>query len=204
MDRSWWRDIERSPANGVTIEQMEGRQEVVSLFWEQLPASAQLIGTVPVGSKVTANISPQANSEWLLSFQITEPNGTVINKQVTTTLTSNYAAGIGTSAQWINEDPSNGDGQLYPLANTDVVSFTGAEANNRPLNSSSFTVSSVALVNQAGNPLIAPSVLGTDGESFTTKAVTSQSVRGWGGRSARHFSPRVRAHFGNFHFGNIR
>ena len=88
-------------------------------FGEKLPDVAQNVMSIPIGSTISVNISEPtgSNSTWNLTFTSTSPNGTTQTKTISTTLDSSYAQGIGTSAEWISEDPSNVNGQLVPLAN---------------------------------------------------------------------------------------
>jgi hypothetical protein len=151
-----------------TIEQLEGRREVAMLFWEKLPSPANLVMTIPVGSKVSAAISTQNGSDWSLDFDVVEPGGKVASKHITVTLDKAYAAGIGTSAEWISEDPAEGNGSLYPLANTGVVTFTDATVNGRPISASGNQVHPTALVDAWGRVRIVPTALYASGSSFST------------------------------------
>jgi hypothetical protein len=156
-----------------TVEQIENGQPVAELFWEQLPSTAQNVMTVPIGSTISASIAPSADSSstWNLTFTINGQSQTQVIPPVT--LSSSYAQGIGTSAEWISEDPSNQNGQLYPLANMGTVSYRSAMVNGKLLDSPGNQVQPVAMISQNGNVLIAPSALGTDGESFSTNVISS-------------------------------
>jgi hypothetical protein len=160
-----------------TIEQIENGQATAAVFWEQLPAAAQDVMTVPIGSVVSVRIGQAADpsSEWNLTFTASTPGGETKTKTITVTLDSAYAQAIGTSAEWISEEPSNENGQLYPLANMGTVKYTAALADGQPLNSSGNQVQPVALVS-GRNVLIAPSALGTDGNSFSTSVLSSGSL----------------------------
>ncbi len=180
-----------------TIEQFQRNREVVTLFWEQLPDAAQNLVTVPVGSHITATISTQDGTDYSLTFQVVEPNGQTVTQNVSTTLSSEYAAGIGTSAEWISEDPSTANGGLYPLANTGSVEFTDAMANNAPINVASNQVQPLALVDSSREVRIAPTTLYPDGTSFSTISIGGQSVS-WGNRRYWHeFRPRTRGFYWN-------
>lgn len=162
-----------------TSEQLENGQLVTELFWEQLPDPAQTVMTVPIGSTINANISPSTNSSltWNLTFTMNGQSQTQTIPPVT--LDSSYALGIGTSAEWISEEPTTQNNQLVPFAKMGTVKYQSALVNGRPLNSSGNQVQPVALVSCNGNILIAPSVLGTDGESFSTRSldtVTGRSI----------------------------
>ncbi|MFT8872911.1 MAG: G1 family glutamic endopeptidase [Sporolactobacillus sp.] len=170
-----------------TIEELSGRQETTELFWEQLPAAAQDIGTVPVGSKVTASITPKTADTWLLIFSIAEPGGQKLVKTISATVAAGYAAGIETSAEWISEDPSDGNGNLYPLANTGMVNYTNVRADGLPLNAVGNVVHPLAVTDTASRLQLIPSDLTAGGAAFYTENVTGNAM-GFGlNESARHF-----------------
>ncbi|GLG01506.1 hypothetical protein Alches_15450 [Alicyclobacillus hesperidum subsp. aegles] len=158
-----------------TTEQMVNGQQEVDVFWEKLPASANSVMTIPVGSSVAATIDKGNGSTWNLSIRVTTPSGQTESKSITVSLSNRYAANIGTSAEWISEDPSTEQGDLYPLANAGTVQFTNATVDGQPITASGNTVQSVAMVDNAGDILISPSSLGTDGESFSTTTLGTTS-----------------------------
>jgi hypothetical protein len=158
-----------------TIEQLQNGQPVAEVFWEQLPSPAQNVMTVPIGSTIKASISQSAvsSSTWNLTFTVNGQSQTQTISPVT--LDSSYVQGIGTSAEWISEDPSNQNGQQFPLANMGTVSYQSATVNGSPLNSAGNQVQPFAMVSNNGNVLIVPSTLGTDGESFSTTVPSSSA-----------------------------
>ncbi|WP_206831923.1 G1 family glutamic endopeptidase [Alicyclobacillus fructus] len=164
-----------------TLEQVVNGQTQVQVFWEKLPAAANTILTVPVGSKVSAAIHQASGSTWVLSLQAVTPSGQTLSKSVSVNLSSAYAAHIGTSAEWISEDPSTIRGGLYPLANSGTVQFTDATVNGQPLDASGNQVQPVAMVDSFGNVRIAPSSIGSDGESFSTTTYSADSAPSWTG-----------------------
>ncbi|SPF48403.1 Peptidase A4 family [Candidatus Desulfosporosinus infrequens] len=156
-----------------TVEQIQNGQPVIEVFWEQLPSSAQNVMAVPAGSTIEATIAetPGVNPTYNFTFTV---NGQTPSQTISpVTLDSDYAQAIGTSAEWISEDPSNQNNQLYPLANMGTVSYQSATVNGRPLNDTMNEVQPDALVSSNGNILIVPSSLGPDGESFTTSVPTT-------------------------------
>ncbi|WP_242832400.1 G1 family glutamic endopeptidase [Desulfosporosinus orientis] len=156
-----------------TIEQIQNGEPVADVFWEQLPSAAQTIMTVPIGATITASISKATDSTWNLSFTV---NGETPTQTIpSVTLDESYAQGIGTSAEWISEDPSNANGQLYPLADMGTVQYQDAMANDNPINDSTNTVQPVALVSRNGSVLITPSELGADGQSFSTSVIAANT-----------------------------
>lgn len=166
-----------------TIEQ--GNSKTAELFWEQLPQSAQNVAAVPVGSQIRANIETTDGTDFTLSFDVTEPSGKTLTKSISVTLTNDYAKGIGSSAEWISEDPSDANGNLYSFANTGTVTFSGAEANSLPINAPSFTVTPLAMINARGQMEAVPSALSSDGESFSISR-SNQVVR----TNTRVFHPK--------------
>ncbi|WP_425806453.1 G1 family glutamic endopeptidase [Desulfitobacterium sp. Sab5] len=163
-----------------TIESIENGQPKAELFWEKLPDAAQSIVTVPIGSTVTASIAPEDSTDtvWNLTYTVNIPDGQTQTNTIKVTLEAAYAQEIGTSAEWISEDPSNQKNQLYPLANMGIVKYNSARVDDQPLNASGNKVTPVAMVSKKGDVLIAPSVLGSDGESFSTTVLATQTENG--------------------------
>ncbi|HVJ49289.1 G1 family glutamic endopeptidase [Desulfitobacterium sp.] len=186
-----------------TIEQMENGQAVAEIFWEKLPDVAQSVITVPIGSTINAGISEAegSSSSWNLTYTVKTPEGETQTQTIPVTLDSSYTQKIGTSAEWISEDPSNQKSQLYPLADMGTVTYNSALVEGQPLNSSDNKVNPVAMVSKNGNVLIAPSTLGNDGESFSTTVIatnnnnSSPSVKGHNPNSNQGRIPNNRRHF---------
>lgn len=160
-----------------TLEEVENGQAVAEIFWEKLPDVSQNIISVPINSTINVSISKSSNSTWNLTFAVTEPNGRTQTKTISTTLDSSYEQGIGTSAEWISEDPSNDNNQLYPLADMGTVKYQSAMVNGDLLNASSNKVNPVAMESSNENVVIYPSTIGTDGGSFTTTTNLSLTSR---------------------------
>lgn len=161
-----------------TMETLENGQTTAEVFWEQLPDVAQNIMSVPVGSTVSASISPDQTTAntWDLTVNATEQNGQTQTQTqtVSTTLETSYAQGIGTSAEWISEDPSDANNNLVPLANMGTVNYSFATVDGQALNASGNTVEPVAMISSTGVITIAPSALGSDGKSFSTTISSSK------------------------------
>ncbi|WP_333887028.1 G1 family glutamic endopeptidase [Clostridium sp.] len=180
-----------------TMEQLENGQPVAVVFWEQLPDVAQNIMTIPINSTISVNIYNSSGSTWNLTFTATTPSGEVKTKTISTTLDSSYAEGIGTSAEWISEDPSDVYGNLVPLANTDIVKYESAKVNGNSLSDSSNTIRPVAMESSSGNIVIYPSSLGSDGESFTATTAVSGNKSNSRPNSNQNYTPNVRHRFDN-------
>ncbi|AGK95790.1 G1 family glutamic endopeptidase [Clostridium pasteurianum] len=161
-----------------TMEQIENGQPMAEVFWEQLPDVSQNVMSVPIGSIINVSISNSSSSSsiWNLTFTVRTPGGKTQTQTIPVTLDSSYAQGIGTSAEWISEDPSNQNSQLIPLANMGIVKYQSALVNGQPLNALGNNVQPVAMVSSNGTVMISPSELGTDGESFTTTTSTTATT----------------------------
>ncbi|MFL0198228.1 G1 family glutamic endopeptidase [Clostridium sp. WILCCON 0269] len=177
-----------------TIEQMENGQPTAEVFWEQLPDVAQDVISVPIGSTIKVSIAESSSSTWDLTFTVNTSGVQTQTQTISTTLDSSYAQGIGTSAEWISEDPSDTNGQLVPLANMGTVQYQSAMVNGQALNASGNTVQPIAMVSSSGAIVISPSELGTDGESFTTTSTNSTSSVSTGGHRLRRFPKRTLRH----------
>ncbi|MDQ0189126.1 hypothetical protein JI721_10920 [Alicyclobacillus cycloheptanicus] len=168
-----------------TVEQNENGKPVAEVFWEKLPATATNLMTVPLGSTVQASITKSSGSTWDLNITVKTPGGQTQRKTIPVSLSSAYAQGIESSAEWISEDPSGPDNQLYPLANMGTVSYQDALVNGAPLNASGNEVQPVVLVDANGNVEIAPSAVGADGASFSTVTLATSSAGASAGRTPR-------------------
>lgn len=159
-----------------TIEEFSGNQSVANVFWEQLPDTAKEVLSVPIGSTINAKIAKSTGSTWLITVNATTPAGKALSKTVPVTLSGSYATGIESSAEWVSEDPSNGKGNLYPLANMGTVNYSNATVDGLSMNSTANQVSPIAMVNQnTGNILVAPSTLEGTGASFSTSTLSTAS-----------------------------
>ncbi len=182
-----------------TIEEEENGQPMAEVFWEKLPDVAQNVLSVPIGSKVTVNISEATSSTWNLTFSATSPAGQTQTQTITEDLDSSYDGGVGTSAEWISEDPSDANGQLVPLANMGTINYQSATVDGQLLNSAGNTVKPVALVSSSQNVLIYPSIVGADNESFSTTSVTSGTTTTGSGRGRINTGSGTRIGSGSSH-----
>lgn len=112
---------------------------------------------------------------WDLTYTVTTLDGRTQTQTIAVTLNSTYAQEIGTLAEWISEDPSNENSQLYPLANMGTVNYSSAKVDGQPLNASGNVVTPVAMADKSGNVLIAPSSLGSGGESFSAAVLVTET-----------------------------
>ncbi len=150
-----------------TIEQKHANgNPTADVFVEKLPNHAQNVMSVPLGSKISASITPAGNNQWTLSVSATY-NGQTRNKSVTMNISPRYAQGMETSAEWIFEDPANTQGSLYHLGKTNPVTFGHVEANGQAIG----TASALIMTGRAGQPRVEPTMM-------KKGAFTIQDVRG--------------------------
>jgi hypothetical protein len=146
-----------------------GTQDIIShggrvttvAFIELLPNAGQAIPvSVSSGDSVTVSLTERTTNQWHITFQ-NNTNGQVYT--TTVVYTSSFA-----SAEWIEEAPSK-DHKILSLDNFGTVKFsqgltiegghqvTIARSNAQP----------IILVNKSRQTLAAPSLLNSDGASFT-------------------------------------
>jgi hypothetical protein len=130
-------------------------------FIEMLPNAGQAIPvSVSSGDSVTVSLTEHTTNQWQITFQ----NNT--NGQVYTT-TVVYASSFA-SAEWIEEAPSRGH-KILSLDNFAAVQFSRGltiESGHRATIAQS-NAQSIILVNKSNQTLAAPSLLYSDGASFT-------------------------------------
>jgi hypothetical protein len=138
-------------------------QVTSNAFYETLPAAAQTIVSLVIspGDAMVASVTETSTSQWTISLEDTT-NGESFSDNLTYTSTNS-------SAEWIEEDPSFLSGAQVPFDNFGAVSFTGASSIDSGMNTT-LTVGnaqSILLVDSDNNALATPSVIGSDGESFS-------------------------------------
>jgi len=152
-------------------------QVTTTAFYELLPdASIQIPNlSVKPGDSVTVTVSQQSSGQWLVNFN---DNTTNQNYQTTVSYTSSTS-----SAEWIEEAPSNGTNVL-PLDNFGTVQFSDGTTtqNGTQVSISGSSAHAIAMVNNGGQALATPSPLGTEGASFTvtrSSAVSNTPIPGF-------------------------
>jgi hypothetical protein len=148
-----------------------GANQVQYQAWfETLPQTTQQIPlTVNAGDSVTGSVTQTSSGEWQVSFRDNTTGG-----QYATQIA--YASSLS-SAEWIEEAPSDQDG-IMPLDQFGAVSFSSAYAvlNGSQVNILNSGATPLSMANHANQVVAAPSVLNSDGASFTvsrTSAVAS-------------------------------
>jgi hypothetical protein len=151
---------------------------------EMLPQYSHPI-PMPVhpGDSVTVTIAQQQSGDWQISFKDNTTGGTYER-------TVQYNSSLS-SAEWIEEAPSGGRGGIMPLDNFGTIQFSNATAveDGKTVNLKQAGAQPVTMINASDQPLVTPSVIGSDGASFTATRTTNNSSTG-GGRSGAF--PRTR------------
>ncbi len=139
------------------------------VFYEALPAPASSVVGFKVlpGDTIIVSIIESATNSWTITIQDT-------TQKETFTKTLNYTSSLS-SAEWIEEDPSKTNGQLYPLDNFGTVSFsqTSATANGASDNLAQLNANSIMMVNSTGATVAQPSAIGSDNASFSVQYKSS-------------------------------
>jgi hypothetical protein len=149
---------------------------------EMLPADSQQVAlAVEPGDSVTVSISETSRGSGAWHIAITN-NMTAAMYQTDVKYRSSES-----SVEWIEEAPSGQNGVL-PLDDFGTVSFTGATAtqNGENVTLGQVGASPITVLNASRQPLAVPSVIGSDGESFsvtrTSSPATSTTGHGLPGR----------------------
>lgn len=153
-----------------TVETMDNGQAENVLFWEKLPNAANDWLTLPAGATVSASIAPvSANSNTFLLKAVVSDNGQTQTYTKEVEVSPAYQEAMGTSADWISEDPSDVSLNLIPLAQMGTIRYTNATANGLPILQSDASTEPMALVGTDGQTvLVQPSQLYQGDTSFYT------------------------------------
>ncbi|MBV9580318.1 MAG: hypothetical protein JO057_17155 [Chloroflexi bacterium] len=131
---------------------------------ETLPQASHPVPlTVNPGDSISISIDqvPQSQDQWQVSFT----NNTTGQKfQVN----ENYSSSMS-SAEWIEEAPSAGRGQLIPLDNFGSIDFTQGSTvkDGQTVDIADAGAKPITMVARASRQTAKPSSLGADGSSFT-------------------------------------
>lgn len=136
---------------------------VIGAFYELLPNSAITIPnvTISAGDTINASINEIGSGEWTISItDVTDSESFSINVSYTSS---------NSSAEWVEEDPSDISGNLVPFDNYGSVDFTQAltTANGTSVDLAKIGAQSVAMVNSSNQIISSPSAIGSDGASFS-------------------------------------
>jgi hypothetical protein len=154
----------------------ENGQIVYQAWYETLPnASTPVSLTVNPGDSVTATLtneggSANSTSNWLITIK-----DNTTNQQYSQTVSYNSSE---SSAEWIEEMPSDTADSFIPLDNFGSIAISNGTATLNGVSENILETGAHAVSMTNGeNYLAQPSVLGTDGESFTvTRSSASSDV----------------------------
>jgi hypothetical protein len=143
-----------------------------SAFYELLPDNSTPIDSMSIsaGDQVTANIKETSDDVWSIKIEDTT-TGQVY--QTTVDYDSSES-----SAEWIEEDPSDGNSQI-PFDNFGTVDFSNGSTLDNGSNESisSSSAQALTLENSDGEELADVSSLGSNGSSFNVVRTTASSVQ---------------------------
>ncbi|HZP94845.1 MAG TPA: G1 family glutamic endopeptidase [Candidatus Limnocylindria bacterium] len=128
---------------------------------EMLPASSRPVSlSVAPGDSVTVTIAQKSGADWTITIK----NNTTGGRYSTTV---QYRS-TNSSAEWIEEAPSIGRGTVA-LDSFGAVRFTGASAvrDGKTLDLGALGAEAITMINGSRQAIATPSVIGSDGSSFT-------------------------------------
>jgi hypothetical protein len=147
---------------------------------EMLPASSKSISlSVNAGDSVTVSITQKAGLDWLISMKNNTTGGAY-------STTVQYRSS-NSSAEWVQEAPSVNRGTV-PLDDFGTLKFTGASAvrDGNTLTLDALGAQGITMVNGARQALAVPSVIASDGTTFSVTRTQAQSTSSSGtGRRRR-------------------
>lgn len=146
-------------------------QDQVTAFYELLPDNSVQITNLNIspGDKISASINEVSSGDW--NITLTDDN----NGQ-SQTINTYYDSSLS-SAEWIEEDPSDGVSQI-PLDNFSVVNFSDAYTTDNGTKQSiaASNGQAITMINQADETLASTSALGSDGTSFSVSRTDASTV----------------------------
>lgn len=181
-------DLIQAGTQDVTV----GNQHQFQSWFETLPeASKQVPLPVAPGDSISVEITESAPGSGVWSIDMTN-NTSGQSYQTTVHYTSSES-----SAEWIEEAPAAQSGNATTIAPLDAfgsVSFSGATAteNGQTVDLARAGAREITLLNSASQPLAVPSIVGSDGSSFTvtrTSAVATTTPVGRAGLRGRGTPP---------------
>jgi len=158
---------------------VQSGQVSYSAWVEMLPQASQNVPlNVSAGDSVSVSITQQQDGTWQILIR-DATTGDSYQKSVS------YSSSRS-SAEWVEEAPAAGRRVLLPLDNFGTVTFSGAttveDGQQRTIEQAGGQA--ITMSNATGQPLAQPSVLGTDGSSFSvTRTNTPATGTVPGGRS---------------------
>ncbi len=149
-----------------TVDNVTASGSVYSAaFYELLPnASVQITAfNISPGDSISAAIDQTGTNLWAITITDNTTNQTY-------TKNLSYDSSLS-SAEWIEEDPSNSNGQLMPFDNFGTVSFSNAYTtdNGSNVDLSAINADSITMVNSSGQDIAVPSSISSNGSSFSVQ-----------------------------------
>lgn len=140
-------------------------QVYAEAFYEMLPSPAVGISSLAIapGDAISASITESGTNTWVIKISDATKNESF-------TKTVSYTSSLS-SAEWIEEDPSDASGALLPLDDFGTVNFSQAltTANGTSEDLTQLTADNITMLNSSGSPEAVPSAIGSDGASFSVK-----------------------------------
>lgn len=163
-----------------TMSNVTGDGAVTYQAWiEMLPDSARMIPlSVTAGDSVTVTITERSPDRWLIAMKNNTTGGTYnINVDYQSTRSS---------AEWVQEAPSNARGVL-PLSFFGTVRFSNGTAvrDGRTLSIAALGARPISMYNRADQVLAIPSVLDASGTGFEVHRTDAPGTTAGGGRRRR-------------------
>jgi len=150
---------------------VEGGSVSYSAWIEKLPGFSQTISLpVNAGDSITATINQESSGVWRITIQ---DNTSGKSYSATTSYDSSLS-----SAEWVEEMVSNGNGTFRPLDSFGTVSFTAASAtvNGQAENLTQLNAAPLQMVNGAGQQLATASGVGNDSASFSVARTNASAA----------------------------
>jgi hypothetical protein len=144
------------------LTNVNGSAVTYQAWYETLPGYSQPIPiTVNPGDSITASITEQTQNQWTIMLR---DNTNKQNFQTVVTYNSSSS-----SAEWVEEMPSQSNGAFIPLDNFGTIQFSNGTTakNGQSLTVAQSGAQAMTMVNSSQQALATPSALGYDGNSFS-------------------------------------
>jgi len=153
-----------------------------SAWVETLPQTSRTVPlAVHAGDSITVTLLEQEPGSWQIAFQNNTTGGSYER-------TVQYRSSR-TSAEWVEEAPSDGRG-ILPLTDFGSVTFTGASAvkKGQAVNLTQAAAEPIIMINGSNQPIATTSSVSAEGSSFTVTRTQNNATPG----ATRSRTPRSR------------